>query len=128
MYKLNIVQTQYKLLIMRPAVMTKLIGFISVLFFLAGLQTAAHAAKPIKGNRSVKERLVLMPLRIPDEDKNLIGAMETALVQGLQQKYEVFSGEQVAAKAKAIFNKESRNMAKKECDEARCMQDILRHS
>jgi formylglycine-generating enzyme required for sulfatase activity len=65
-----------------------------------------------------------MPLRVPDEDKNLQGSMETALVQGMRLQYEVFSGEQVAAKAKAIFLKESRNTAKKECDETRCMQDI----
>jgi copper chaperone CopZ len=71
-----------------------------------------------------KERLVLMPLRVPEEDKNLIGAMETALVKGLQQKYIVFSGERVAQKAHEIFMKESRNTAHKECDETRCMQNI----
>jgi formylglycine-generating enzyme required for sulfatase activity len=65
-----------------------------------------------------------MPLRVPEEDKNLLGSMKTALVQGLQQRYEVFSGDQVAQKAKAIFLKESRTTTKKECDETRCMQDI----
>ena len=104
--------------------MNKLIFFIALLLPLAGLQTQAYAAKTIKANKPVKERMVLMPLRVPEEDKSLQGSMETALVEGLQQKYEVFSGEQVAAKAKAIFLKESRNTAKKECDETRCMQDI----
>lgn len=70
------------------------------------------------------ERLVLMPLRLGEEDKRLQGAMETALVQGLQQNYIVFAGEQVAQKAREIFLKESRNTAKKECDETRCMQGI----
>jgi Protein of unknown function (DUF2846) len=70
------------------------------------------------------ERLVLMPLRVGVEDKGLQGAMETALVQGLQQNYIVFSGEQVAQKAHEIFLKESRNTAKKDCDETRCMQGI----
>jgi hypothetical protein len=82
---------------------------------------------PVKITKPAKaptERLVLMPLRVDEEDKRLLGAMETALVQGLQQNYIVFAGEQVAQKAREIFLKESRNIAKKECDETRCMQGI----
>ena len=85
---------------------------------------AAKTNKSTKAAQATKERLVLMPLRVAEEDKSLQGAMETALVQGLQQRYEVFSGEQVAQKAREIFNKESRSTAKKECDETRCMQGI----
>jgi hypothetical protein len=77
-----------------------------------------------KLTKAPAERLVLMPLRVGEEDKRLQGAMETALVQGLQQNYIVFAGEQVAQKAHEIFLKESRNTAKKECDETRCMQGI----
>ncbi len=73
---------------------------------------------------AAKERLVLMPLRVPEEDRSLLGAMETALVQGMQQRYEVLSGEPVATKAREIFNAESRASSNKECDETRCMQDI----
>lgn len=64
-----------------------------------------------------------MPLRMEEEDAKLQGAMETALIQGLQQKYVVFSGEQVAQKARTIFMKESRT-AKHDCDETRCLEDI----
>jgi hypothetical protein len=71
-----------------------------------------------------RERLVLMPIRVPEEDKNLTGAMETALVRGLQQKYDVFSGERVSQKAHEIFMKETRNASRKECDETRCLQNI----
>jgi formylglycine-generating enzyme required for sulfatase activity len=76
--------------------------------------------------KTTRERLVQMPLRVPDEDAALIGAMETALVQGLKEKYEVFSGEQVSQKAREIFLKESRatSSTHKNCDETRCMQDI----
>jgi len=88
------------------------------------LQSQAATKGKTKTIQAAKERLVLMPLRVPEEDKNLTGAMETALVEGLQQKYEVFSGEQVAQKARQIFMKESRNTAHKECDETRCMQGI----
>jgi len=90
--------------------------FASLLTLAMPLQ--ALAAPP------AKENLVLMPLRVTAEDSGLQGAMETALVEGLQLKYKVFSGEQVAQKARAVFLKESRNTSKKECDETRCMQDI----
>lgn len=95
--------------------------FVIVFSCLVLMPSATQAAKIIKAG---KERLVLMPLRVGDEDLSLQGAMETALVEGLQQKYEVLSGEQVAQKAKEIFLKESRNSNKKECDETRCMQGI----
>lgn len=98
--------------------MKKSLTFIIAIICLAAIAPSAYAAKQIK------ERLVLMPLRVSDDDKNLQGAMETALVEGLQQQYEVFSGEQVAKKSRDIFNKESRNTSKKECDETRCMQGI----
>lgn len=94
---------------------------------LVGLLSPAQAAKPVKAGKiqvAEKERLVLMPLRLGEEDQKLQGAMETALIEGLQQKYEVFSGEQVAKKAREIFMKESKNTAHKECDETRCLQGI----
>ncbi len=87
---------------------------------LAYIPLQAQAAKPVKES---KERLVLMPMRVDESEKNMLASMETALVQGLQLKYEVFSGEQVAQKSREIFRKESRT-AKKECDETRCMEDI----
>jgi len=88
------------------------------------MQPPAEAAQPANNPKPEKERLVLMPLHVPEEDKSLHGSMETALVEGLQQKYEVFSGDKVAQKARAIFQKESRANNKNECDETRCMQDI----
>ena len=99
------------------------LGIVAVLCLIA-LPLQAHA-KPVKASKeATKERLVLMPLRLSEEDKNLQGAMEAALVKGLQQKYAVFSGEQVAKKAREIFLKESRNTAHTECDEIRCLQGI----
>ncbi len=83
----------------------------------------AEAARKVKAE-SEKEKLVLMPMRVPEEDKNLTGAMETALVNGLQRKYDVYSGEQVTQKAHEIFMKESRNTTHNECDETKCMQNI----
>jgi deoxycytidylate deaminase len=95
-------------------------------FFLFTIPVQSYAAN--KGEPKVeqpsKERLVLMPIRVPEDDKNLTGAMETALVKGLQKKYDVFSGERVAQKAHEIFMKETRNPNHTECDETRCMQNI----
>jgi hypothetical protein len=81
----------------------KLFGILFATLCLIVIPLQSHAAsktKAAKAIQSTKERLVLMPLRVPEEDKNLTGAMETALVKGLQQKYEVFSGEQVAISLK----------------------------
>ena len=98
---------------------------ITILCLIAApLQSLAADKSKTKAAHPAKERLVLMPIRVPDEDKNLTGAMETALVKGLQQKYDVFSGERVAQKAHEIFMKESRNTTHTECDETRCMQNI----
>jgi sulfatase modifying factor 1 len=102
-----------------------ILGIVAALCLVA-LPFQAHA-KPAKAKTNIeaaKEHLVLMPLRLSEEDKNLQGAMEAALVNGLQQKYEVFSGEQVSKKAREIFLKESRNTTHKECDEIRCLQGI----
>ena len=105
--------------------MTKLLTLLTIItaLYLIAIPLQADAAKKQKV-QSDKERLVLMPIRVPVDDKNLTGAMETALLEGLQQKYEVFSGEKVAQKAKEIFLKESRNTSRTECDETRCMQNI----
>lgn len=80
-------------------------------------------AKPLKANHAsaVKERLVLMPLHLSEEDRNLQSTMESALVEGLQRKYEVLWGEDVEKKVREVFNKESR---KHECDETHCFEKI----
>ena len=106
--------------------MRNLTRIIIAIFCLCVLLPQAQAASKAKSKatQSGKERLVLMPLRLDEADQKLQGAMETALVEGLQRQYEVLSGEQVARKAREIFQKESRNTTKKECDETRCLQGI----
>jgi hypothetical protein len=113
---------------MRKSKLHYLLGIVIAVLCLSIIPQQSQAAskynKQAKSPQPEKEKLVLMPLRVPEEDKNLTGAMETALVEGLQQKYVVFSGEQVSQKAHEIFMKESRNTAHKECDETKCMQNI----
>ncbi len=109
--------------------MIKLSKTIIAILLACGTITAipsAHAAKLITPQAEKKQRLVLMPLRVPEEDRNLLGAMEAALEKGLQLKYEVFSGDRVHQKSKEIFNKETKraNTANEDCDGTRCMQDI----
>lgn len=107
---------------------TLLSGIVAVLcLIMMPLQAQAAKAvkaKPAQATQPTKERLVLMPLRLGEADASRQAAMEIALLEGLQQKYEVFSGEQVAKKAREIFLKESRKTAHKECDETRCLQGI----
>jgi hypothetical protein len=113
---------------MRTSKLQNLFGIVIATLCLSAFshqsQAATNKANHKSAQQAEKERLVLMPLRVPDEDKNLTGAMETALLEGLQQKYVVFSGEQVSQKAHEIFMKETRNTAHKECDETKCMQNI----
>ncbi len=111
---------------MRTSKLHNLFGIVIATLCLSAIPHQSQASSKIKHNtaQSTKERLVLMPLRVPDEDKKLTGAMETALVKGLQQKYDVYSGEQVSQKAHEIFMKENRNTTHKECDETKCMQNI----
>jgi hypothetical protein len=111
---------------MHPSNLLKLFSITLITFFVLTISFQANSASKTKQEADVsgKDRLVLMPLRVPPEDRDLTGAMETALVEGLQQKYIVFSGEQVSQKAREIFLKETRNTAHKECDETKCMQNI----
>jgi formylglycine-generating enzyme required for sulfatase activity len=102
--------------------MRKLLVLISIACFTLIL-APAHAAKIIKAAKPVKERLVLMPMLVGAQERSLQGAMETALIEGLEQKYEVYSGDRVRQKVKEIFSRESK-VSKKECDETRCMEDI----
>jgi len=113
---------------MRQSKLHNLFGIFIVSLCLVAISHQVQAAT--KGKHKVaqpsgKERLVLMPLHVPEEDEDLNGAMDTALVNGLQQKYVVFSGEQVAQKARAIYLKINKATAvNTHCDETRCMQDI----
>jgi hypothetical protein len=84
------------------------------------LPTSVMAAKPVK---PLIERVVVLPLRVDDQDRYLLNSLEAALVQGLQTRYEVFFGSQVSQKAREVFDQESRT-AVGECDETRCMENI----
>ena len=103
----------------------RLFGILLAALCIFAMPLASQAA-PSKGKAKAaqqvqKERLVLMPLRLEGEDQKLQGTMESALVDGLQQKYTVLWGEEVEKKAQEIFRKEN---LKHECNEERCMQGI----
>lgn len=99
-------------------------GIVAILCLIVLPLQVQAKTKPAQAAQPSKERLVLMPLRLGEADQSRQAAMEVALLEGLQQKYQVFSGEQVAKKAREIFMKESKNTAHKECDETRCLQGI----
>jgi TPR repeat protein len=111
---------------MRTSKLHYLFSTLLVTLCMSAVSIPAHATSNSQEQTadSLKERLVLMPLRLDEEDKNLTGSMETALVEGLQKKYTVYFGEIVSKKAHEIFLKESRAKNKTECDEIKCMQKI----
>jgi hypothetical protein len=53
----------------------------------------------------------------------MVNEMQAAVVQGLQQKYKVFSGDRVLQELKKAADK-ANHRAKHDCDETRCLQDI----
>ncbi len=96
---------------------------LTIFIFLSLLiSSASLSAKPLAPTPR-KPKLVLMPIIVSSEDMRLRGQMETALVEGLQEKYVVFSGDNVLQKQRETFAKESKE-AKGDCDQTKCMQDI----
>ena len=101
----------------------KFLLYLIVLFISLSPQlTFADSSNTESG----KPRLVLMPLRLGAELQKIQGAMETSLIEGLQEKYEVFAGERVRQKASEIFKRETVKAldAHKDCDETRCLQNV----
>jgi hypothetical protein len=90
----------------------------SLSFIVVPLQAEA-AKKP----QSDKEAVILLPLVISAEAQSIANEMQAAVVQGLQQKYKVYSGDRVLQELKKATDKEN-HRAKHDCDETRCLQDI----
>ena len=66
--------------------MNKIIALILILIGMFFVPTFVFADK---------EAVVLMPLRVTNVDRSMLGTMEAAIVEGLQVRYKVFAGEQV---------------------------------
>jgi hypothetical protein len=67
------------------------ITFITFLLFAIPLQAEAKKEKV----QSEKEAVILLPLVVSADAQNMVNEMQAAVVQGLQQKYKVYSGEKV---------------------------------
>lgn len=70
-----------------------------------------------------KKNLVLMPVRLSVQDKDLKNAIEIGLTENLRENYNIYFGDRVQEKIRETFVNESQNAAG-ECDALRCMQDI----
>lgn len=93
-----------------------------LLAFVLALPGIGFAA-PSKG--AEKPKLVLMPLFTKGVDDSMKSSMESALINGLQEKYKVFAGERVAKKMREVFDKvDKETKAGHLCDDTMCMQDI----
>ena len=93
-------------------------------FCLVALPFQAQA-KPAKDKaaQAAKEKVILMPMDITVEDRSMTSDMQNAVIQGLQQKYLVYSGEQVLTELKKAADKQNKS-TKKTCDETKCLQDV----
>ena len=84
-------------------------------------QAATSKSKQKPSPKVTKERVVMMPIHLSIEDQALTDNMESAVVEGLQEKYEVLWGEDVHKKARAIYEKEN---LKHECDDQLCAEKL----
>jgi formylglycine-generating enzyme required for sulfatase activity len=82
-------------------------------------------AETEKKSATVKEPVVLMPLRTKGVERSYFMSMESALAEGLSAGYTVYSGDRVTDKVNEIFNKVTQETsADKECDDTKCLQDV----
>jgi cytochrome c551/c552 len=96
-----------------------LLPFTVALTLLAQSACAAPPAAVSLAD-SQKQRLVLMPLQLAGEERNLQGAMETALAEVLETKYTLFFGERVQQKSKQLLA----NTSGRGCGATRCVDEI----
>jgi formylglycine-generating enzyme required for sulfatase activity len=94
---------------------------IATLFVIA-VPLATQAADKTEKDQPARDRLVLMPLQAGEIDKATRDQMETALIQGLQQHYEVLSGKRVLRSLRKAFAKTSHGARYKGCDETPCLK------
>ena len=96
----------------------KIIKLIIAIIFLLQITSSISTAE-------AKERIVLMPLQGSGIDSSYKPMMESAIAEGLFDKYEVLYGRNVEEKVKEIYKKLSEEtVAGEECDDTKCMQQI----
>lgn len=103
--------------------MRKLYSLILPVVCLCWMPIHAFADNPVNTKKANKESLVLMHFSMGDDSYFKTEAMELALAQGLQHKYKVISGEEVENISREIAGKRA-NPAQKNCDDARCIEDV----
>ena len=101
--------------------MNKLLTLITALCLVV-IPLQADAAKKAK-LQSDKVAVVLLPLVISSDAQSMASEMQAAVVQGLQQKYKVFSGDRVLQELQKSSERQNHS-TKKRCDETRCLQDV----
>lgn len=86
----------------------------------------SQAANKTEKDQPGKGRLVLMPLQAGENEMNLLAQMETALVHGLAQQYEVISGKRVIQSLQKASERNRHAARKKGCDETGCLKHVAR--
>ena len=96
----------------------KLLKLIIPIIFLFQITVSISTAEE-------KERLVLMPLQGSGVEAKYKPMMESAIAEGLSDRYKVLYGRNVEEKIKEIYKKLSEEtVAGQECDDTKCMQEI----
>jgi formylglycine-generating enzyme required for sulfatase activity len=105
---------------MSKSKLRNLIALAISMFCLLVTPLPAQAANKTEKDQPSKDRLVLMPLKAGE----FLAQMESALIQGLAQQYEVVSGKQVIQSLKKVAGKNNPASRKKGCDEIDCLKNV----
>lgn len=109
---------------MSKSKLRNLIALTIATLCLIAIPLPTHAANKTEKDQPTKDRLVLMPLQAGENEKNMLARMETVLIQGLGQQYEVLSGKRVIQSLKKASNKNNHAARNKGCDEIRCLKYV----
>lgn len=90
----------------------------TIIAILLCVFTLSANAKPVVEQQSV----ILLPLQVMDSTE-ATNQMQAAVVEGLEEKYTVYSGERVLQELKKVADIQNHSV-KAHCDETRCLQDV----
>jgi formylglycine-generating enzyme required for sulfatase activity len=107
---------------MSQSKLRNLIALTIATLFLITAPLATQAADKTAKDQPVRERLVLLPLQAGETGKAARAEMETALIQGLQQQYEVLSGKRVLHSLRKASAKTDHGARDKGCAETPCLK------
>jgi formylglycine-generating enzyme required for sulfatase activity len=103
---------------MSKSMLRSLAALTFATFCLITTPFSAQAAKV----QPAKDRIVLLPLQVEENEKPLRAQIEDSIMQEVGQQYQVLSGKQVIEALRNASNKAYSGARDKDCSEIRCLK------